>query len=610
MTTINLFANDQHLTAVFKPKIASGDMNSVLLHVEFDPIWDRFTKSAVFFTSSDETVYEMILTDGECTVPHEVLAESGTLFIGVRGVSAENSAIKTSTLVKYKVDAGAPVGDGTTVDPTPDVYQQIMERLNTLETGGSSGTGNNAEVFNGGEPEQASGDHSHAEGYRTKASGDRSHAEGEFTEAGWRSHAEGFLTLANSTSHSEGRVTEATGKGAHAEGLETYEDVLYGSSKVVTLEATSIDAESFTVGMQYDSNILAIGGYVVLCPTSSTTGFSQTDVRRIVDIRAKNGADPTVTYFINEPFRGTNYFEGNNAPSDGIIPAGAQLKKAIPVIASGEGAHAEGVGAKASGVGAHAEGKQTEAKGAQAHAEGLKSKAYSTAGHAEGFQTQAGVTPGNAEVTGDTSCAHAEGNNTKAYAFASHAEGQGTIAASSAQHAQGKYNVKDKANKYAHIVGNGTSDTNRKNIHTLGWSGNGWFAGDVYVGGSGQDDPNAEKLVKLSDLKPKLVETIKKLTSSSHKCSVGFELGKRYRIDFLYGNIQYSVELYTNPTKSAKSGTFYALFSSSTNVICNFNISYTSPDVLSLQAISFDGTVLQSTIYGGFADINIYELPY
>ena len=134
MTTISLYANDQLLTVVFKPKIASGDMNSVLLHVDFDSIWDRFAKSAVFFTSNDDTVYEMILTDGECTVPHEVLAESGTLFVGIRGVAADN-AVKTSTLVKYKIDDGAPVGDGTTVEPTPDVYKQILARLNESEFG-------------------------------------------------------------------------------------------------------------------------------------------------------------------------------------------------------------------------------------------------------------------------------------------------------------------------------------------------------------------------------------------------------------------------------------------------------------------------------------------
>ena len=143
MTKIELFANDQLLSIVSKPKISSGDRNTVMIHVDFDSIWDRFGKTAVFYTSNDVTVYEMILTDGECTVPHEVLEKAGTLFIGVRGVNSDDDAVKTTTLVKYKIDQGAPAGDGTTVDPTPDVYQQILTKLNKLGQGGQGGEGGN-----------------------------------------------------------------------------------------------------------------------------------------------------------------------------------------------------------------------------------------------------------------------------------------------------------------------------------------------------------------------------------------------------------------------------------------------------------------------------------
>lgn len=41
---------------------------------------------------------------------------------------------------------------------------------------------------------------------------------------------------------------------------------------------------------------------------------------------------------------------------------------------------------------------------------------------------------------------------------------------------------------YAHIVGNGTSDTERSNAHTLDWEGVGWFQGGLQVGGNAQDD--------------------------------------------------------------------------------------------------------------------------
>ena len=49
---------------------------------------------------------------------------------------------------------------------------------------------------------------------------------------------------------------------------------------------------------------------------------------------------------------------------------------------------------------------------------------------------------------------------------------------------QGKYNINDVDDKYAHIVGNGTSNE-RSNAHTIDWNGNAWFAGDAYVGGDG-----------------------------------------------------------------------------------------------------------------------------
>ncbi len=102
---------------------------------------------------------------------------------------------------------------------------------------------------------------------------------------------------------------------------------------------------------------------------------------------------------------------------------------------------------------------------------------------------------------------HTEGRMTKATATATHTEGIGTIAASACQHVQGKYNIEDPNNTYAHIVGNGIEDR-PSNAHTIDWAGNGWFAANVFVGGTGQDDEGAvDRLATLSellDLKTKL----------------------------------------------------------------------------------------------------------
>lgn len=70
----------------------------------------------------------------------------------------------------------------------------------------------------------------------------------------------------------------------------------------------------------------------------------------------------------------------------------------------------------------------------------------------------------------------------------SHAEGDRTIASSENQHVQGKYNIEDATNTYAHIVGNGTSDTSRSNAHTLDWNGNAWYAGKLTQEGTPTED--------------------------------------------------------------------------------------------------------------------------
>ena len=140
----------------------------------------------------------------------------------------------------------------------------------------------------------------------------------------------------------------------------------------------------------------------------------------------------------------------------------------LSTIASGGKSHAEGHSTTASGANAHAEGHSTTASGENTHAEGDSTTASSQAAHAEGHST---------EASGYAS--HSEGASTIASGSYSHAEGFYTKAASQYQHAQGKYNIEDTANTYAHIVGNGTSDTARSNAHTLDWNGNAWFAGKV-----------------------------------------------------------------------------------------------------------------------------------
>ncbi len=163
--------------------------------------------------------------------------------------------------------------------------------------------------------------------------------------------------------------------------------------------------------------------------------------------------------------------------------------------ATGKYSHAEGYWNEANGEASHAEGKTTKAIGNYSHAEGNITEANGECSHAEGYNTKSSGTYSHAEgkfsrASGE--CSHAEGYYTEARAYC-HAEGYDTIAGSQYQHVQGKFNIADYRDTYAHIVGNGvmneeTNTSSRSNAHTLDWSGNAWYSGDVRVGGTSYAD--------------------------------------------------------------------------------------------------------------------------
>lgn len=92
-------------------------------------------------------------------------------------------------------------------------------------------------------------------------------------------------------------------------------------------------------------------------------------------------------------------------------------------------------------------------------------------------------------------------------ASAAVALGYDCVAKGEKQTALGCNNIEDADGKYAFILGNGRKVVEdpemgnywpRSNAHTVDWDGNAWFAGDVYIGGTSQDD--ARKLATVEDV--------------------------------------------------------------------------------------------------------------
>ena len=138
-------------------------------------------------------------------------------------------------------------------------------------------------------------------------------------------------------------------------------------------------------------------------------------------------------------------------------------------------------------------------------AEGGGTTASGQYSHAEGVVTTA---------SGD------EGTSTTASGITSHAEGNSTIASSDYQHAQGKFNIEDVNDKYADIIGNGTSPSARSNAATVSWEGIAWSQTDVRAGGTDQDSAAHSLAAKQNATDNTLTTTAKTITGAINELSV------------------------------------------------------------------------------------------
>lgn len=135
MSTIAIECLDQTLTIVNAPLISSGDIETDKAQFTFCPMWNGFTKTAIFYRNEEESYAVTLVGNGvyeECTIPKEVLQSEGCFYFGVHGV--KDNKVKTSQVMRYRVVKGAITETTTIPDPTPDIYTQILTAIN--EAGG------------------------------------------------------------------------------------------------------------------------------------------------------------------------------------------------------------------------------------------------------------------------------------------------------------------------------------------------------------------------------------------------------------------------------------------------------------------------------------------
>ena len=128
-TTIKIKCIDQTLTYEGTPTVASGGVNEDYIQFEFGPLWEGFSKVAVFYRKKGEIYYGLVSTDNTVVVPKEVTEAKGTMYLGVMGVKGD--VTRTSQVLQYRIESGALDGF-TPEEPTADIYQQILTELQTI----------------------------------------------------------------------------------------------------------------------------------------------------------------------------------------------------------------------------------------------------------------------------------------------------------------------------------------------------------------------------------------------------------------------------------------------------------------------------------------------
>lgn len=129
MTEIKLHTYGEKLIVSEKVTIASGDINSAKLVVEFDEAWDGYpARTAILKNDKVTGDVEVLMVGNECTIPPEVLQKNGTLKIAVRAATTNGTDILTSSVIAYTIVEGASPGT-TTLTPPMDLYQQYLAAM-------------------------------------------------------------------------------------------------------------------------------------------------------------------------------------------------------------------------------------------------------------------------------------------------------------------------------------------------------------------------------------------------------------------------------------------------------------------------------------------------
>lgn len=147
---IKVTVRGRRATAVSDEPITTGSVG-IPVRFGFDSAWEGLSKVAVFRNPLGEALPDMMIVDGECTVPLEaLLLPNEMLLIGIYGTDGENVVIPTIYAVAGRVLAGAEPSEIESEDWTPSLAEQVLAAAEgAVETANSVRADADAGAFDG-----------------------------------------------------------------------------------------------------------------------------------------------------------------------------------------------------------------------------------------------------------------------------------------------------------------------------------------------------------------------------------------------------------------------------------------------------------------------------
>ena len=135
---IKFLVKGQNIETLEHEIIAADQVSFVKIHFVFDNNWKPLHKVVQF--TQDENTYNRMLGNEEtsCFLPSELLA--GTVKMSLFGYDAASSeTVRATTVVKtLHIRPSGFEGENSNVPPTPDLYQQLLEKISEKGKDGKS----------------------------------------------------------------------------------------------------------------------------------------------------------------------------------------------------------------------------------------------------------------------------------------------------------------------------------------------------------------------------------------------------------------------------------------------------------------------------------------